>query len=275
MSALAMRLSFCLVPVTIAALLAGCAQSPLVDNIASSNKRLDPWLPPLPTPVPAFRANDWSLPPQTAAAPVAQRPAAAPAPVSVAAPAPAPAPVAPLATALTSEPVKWMRQSNSCESNEHCAEVSVEYPRFAQDTALTKSIERQLGAVLTGLTQPQLIQPAVTSDSYTVEASVERYLNDSYSEGFVELSADVLRADSQVAVFAVNGTLHRAARDTSETQYLLYDRTRERLVDQTELAQSGALSRHVAQLLREGAPSENLSRAAGALLSEDAIEGDN
>lgn len=274
MSALAMRLSFCLVPVTIAALLAGCAQSPLVDNIAMSNKRLDPWLPPLPTPVPTFRANDWALPPQPAAAPVAQR-MAAPAPVSSPAVAPTPEPVAPTATALTSESVKWMRQSSNCENNDHCAEVSVEYPRFAQDAALTKTIERQLGAVLTGLTQPQLIQPAVTSDSYTVEASVDRYLTDSYSEGFVELSADVLRADSQVAVFAVNGTLHRVTRDTSETQYLLYDRTRERLIDPSELSQSGALSRHVAQLLREGAPSESLSRAAGALLSEDAIEGSN
>ncbi len=269
-----MRLSFCLVPVTIAAMLAGCAQSSLVDNVASSNKRLDPWLPPLPTPVPSFRANDWAIQPQPAA-PVAQRAQPAPVAAPVAAPVVVPPPAVPVAVAaLTSEPVKWMRQANNCENNERCAEVSVEYPRFPQDQELTGAIERQLGAVLTGLTQPQLIQPAVSSASYTVEASVERYLTDSYSEGFVELSADVLRADAQVAVLSVNGTLHRAARDVSETQYLLFDRTQKRLVDPSELAQSGTLSRHVAQLLRDGAPSENLSRAAGALLSEDAIDGD-
>ena len=269
-----MRLSFCLVPVTIAAMLAGCAQSPLVDNVASSNKRLDPWLPPLPTPVPSFRANDWALPTQPAA-PIALRSQPAPAPAPVAAPVVVPPPAAPVAvTALTSEPIKWMRQANNCDSNEHCAEVSVEYPSFPQDPELTNTIERQLGAVLTGLTQPQLIQPAVSSASYTVDASVDRYLTDSYSEGFVELSADVVRADSQVAVLSVNGTLHRAARDVSETQYLLFDRAQKRLVDPSELAKSGSLSQHVAQLLREGAPSESLSRAAGALLSESAIGGD-
>ena len=271
-----MRLFFCLIPVTVAAMLAGCAQSPLVDNVASSNKRLDPWLPPLPTPVPSFRANDWALPAQPAA-PIAlhSQPAPAPAPVAAAAPVVVPPPAAPVAaTALTSEPIKWMRQANNCDSNEHCAEVSVDYPSFPQDPELTNTIERQLGAVLTGLTQPQMIQPAVSSASYTVDASVDRYLKDSYSEGFVELSADVVRADDQVAVLSVNGTLHRAARDVSETQYMLFDRAQKRLVDPSELAKSGALSQHVAQLLREGAPSETLSRAAGALLSESAIEGD-
>lgn len=275
MSALAMRLSFCLVPVTIAAMLAGCAQSSLVDNVASSNKRLDPRLPPLPTPVPSFRANDWALPSQPAA-PIAQRAQPAPTPAPTAAPVVVPPPVAPVVVAaLTAEPVKWMRQASNCENNERCAEVSVEYPRFPQDQDLTGAIERQLGAVLTGLTQPQMIQPAVSSTSYTIESSVDRYLTDSYSEGFVELSADVLRADSQVAVLAVDGTLHRAARDMSETQYLLFDRAQKCMVDASELAQSSPLSRHVAQLLREGVPSERLSRAAGALLSEDAMDSDS
>lgn len=277
MSALAMRLSFCLVPVTIAATLAGCAQSPLVDNVASSNKRLGQLQQPLPTPVSSFRASDWAIEPQPAA-PAVQR--TQPATVVAAAPAATPttsaAPVAITAvSALTYEPVKWMRQANNCDTNEHCAEVSVEYPRFPLDMELTSAIERQMGVVLTGLTQPQLIQPTVSSGSYNVAASVNRYLTDSYSEGFVELSTDVLRADSQLVVLSVNGTLHRVARDVSETQYVLFDRNQRRLIEPSELAQSKDMSHYVAQLLLEGEPNEALSRAAGALLTEEAIEGDD
>lgn len=272
-----MRLSLCFIPITLAALLAGCAQSPLTDNIATSKKRLDPWLPPLPVQVPSFRADDWAIEPQLrmmAAQHAVPAPVAAPA--TVAPPAPVVRAAAPVASTsvLPSEHVSWMRQAKHCEEGQSCAEVSVEYPRFPQDPTLTGTIERQLGTVLAGLTQPQLIQPAVSSTSYSVEAGVDRYLSDTYSEGFVELSSTVLRADDRVAVMSVNGTLHRVGRDVSETQYILFNRAQQRLIDPSELAKSPEMSRHVSELLRSGSPSDAAGRAADALLDENVVGGD-
>ena len=277
-----MRPLFCLIPITLVALLAGCAQSPLVDNIATSNKRLNPWLPPLPAQAPNFRADDWAIEPALLAL-MAQR--AATAPVAAAAPAPAPAapvsvaPPAPAAVAaassMPSEQVSWMRQAKGCEEGHSCAEVSVDYPRFPQNPALTDAVERQLGAVLTALTQPQLIQPAASSASFSMDASVDHYLSDSYSEGFVELSSTVLRSDDHVAVLSVSGTLHRVGRDVSETQYVLFDRTQQRLVTPAELAKSPEMSRHVSALLRAGSPSDAAGRAANALLDENVVDGDS
>lgn len=159
-----------------------------------------------------------------------------------------PAPSASSPHTVTVEGVEWKRSAAGCLDPQRCADVHVRYQHFISEPQLTQLTERQLGRMLVSLTQPDAVLPAEGGDAELVDDRVGRYLADSYAEGDVSLVSQVLRADENVIVVGLQGTLKDVACEASEMQYMVFDRRQQRLVDAGEMVLPGKMTAFNARL---------------------------